>query len=126
METCYYCEEPLNVVFNPEGGGVEDVGGDVFFCDDCQRWQCNTEECGCVCSLTDGDLYSSFTGDMTASEVLEIGLEDLTVHIAELWGDTGFMDGFQYKYLPHLGTSDQERIKIISETIYGYARRNDR
>ena len=76
--------------------------------------------------MTDGDLYSSFTGDMTASEVLEIGLEDLNVHIAELWRDTGFMDGFQYKYLPHLGTTDQERIQIISETIYEYARRNDR
>jgi hypothetical protein len=125
METCYYCEEPLNVVFNPEGGGVEDVSGDVYFCDDCHRWQCNTQECGCVCSMTDGDLYSSFTGDMTASEVLEIGLEDLNVHIAELWRDTGFMDGFQYKYLPHLA-SDQERIKALAETIYEYARSYDR
>ena len=77
MEACYYCETAGNE--------------ESYYCNDCQRWQCNTETCGCVCSITDGDLYSSFTGDMTASEVLEIGLEDLNVHIAELWRDTGFM-----------------------------------
>ncbi len=111
MKTCYYCET------------LSDEGS--YYCDDCHRWQCNTQECGCVCSMTDGDLYSNFTGDMTASEVLETGLENLTVHIAELWRDTGFMDGFQYKYMPHL-PSDQDRIKIVAETIHEYAAEAER
>jgi len=124
METCYYCEEPLNVVFNPEGGGVEDVGGDVYFCTDCQRWQCNTEECGCVCELSDDDLYSQITGDMSTSEVVEMGLESLKNEITGIWHEVD-MGGFQVKYMPYLIT-DAEKIDKLTSAIYEYARRNDR
>jgi hypothetical protein len=48
---CYFCgeEEEVN---NLE---TDDVG--MFFCDDCQRWQCNTSECSCMCSATDDELF---------------------------------------------------------------------
>jgi len=47
---CYFCGEEEEV--NLE---TDDVG--MYFCDDCQRWQCNTSECGCMCSATDDELF---------------------------------------------------------------------
>ena len=109
MAFCYYC--------NTQNAAI--------CCHECGRWQCDSDvngDCKCVCLLTDADLYSQFTGDMSPSDVLDIGLANLTAEIAGLWQDTSCMDGFDLKYRPDLG-SDQERIKALAATIYEYARK---
>ena len=56
----------------------------MFFCDDCQRWQCNTEECGCVCSVTDGELFDWFVDALTSpQELVNSGLKNLKAAVTE-------------------------------------------
>ena len=75
--TCYFCDE-----FEIAGPDFDDIS--MFFCDDCQRWQCNTEECGCVCSTTDGELFDWFVDVLTSpQELVNSGLKNLKVAVTE-------------------------------------------
>jgi len=68
--TCYFCEEQEEI------SNFEQDDISMFFCDDCQRWQCNTEECGCVCSATDGELFDWLVDAGTSpQEIILLGVE---------------------------------------------------
>jgi hypothetical protein len=58
--TCYFCEEQEETI-EPDGGGM-------FFCDDCQRWQCNSEDCACVCAITAEQLFERFVDAATSPQ----------------------------------------------------------
>ena len=113
---CYWCEMLLDITFNE--GVVEDAGGDTFYCDSCEQYQHNSEECGCLCELTDEELYNRFTGSLATSEVLEMGLEGIRKEVVTLWATN--MDGFQDKFMPY-AIKDEEKIDKASQTIYEYA-----
>ncbi len=121
---CYLCEKSLGVVFNEKTGVLESASSNAYFCSNCHRWMCdNTSECGCVCSITDDDLYSDITGDASTFEVVEMGLDALKNEITGIWNEVD-MNGFQIKYMPHL-TTDSEKIDRLTLTIYEYAVREE-
>ena len=117
MTRCYWCEQPLDIIFNE--GVVEDASGDSFYCDFCEQYQHNSEECGCFCDFSDGEIYSRITGMMPPSEVIEIGLEAIKVELTGIWKTD--MDGFQDKYMPYL-IKDEDKIDKLASTLYEYAK----
>jgi len=77
--TCYFCDEQESV------SNFEQDDISMFFCDDCQRWQCNTEECGCVCSASNEELFGWLVDAGTSpQEIILLGVENLTISIADL------------------------------------------
>jgi len=67
--TCYFCDEP-----DPD-----------YHCGDCNRGQCNSEQCGCLCERTQSELFDIFTeGGPSAEEVVSEGLNSLKVQVWDL------------------------------------------
>ena len=69
---CYFCNEEEEV------SNFEQYNIDMFFCNDCQQWQCNTEECGCLCKLNQAQWFEMLVDNGTSpKEILAYGIEDL-------------------------------------------------
>ena len=104
--TCYFCDEEEKV------SDFEQDDISMFFCDDCHRWQCNTGECGCVCSASDGELFDWLIDAGTSpQEIVLLGLENLMVSCKEITKQDSF-------YLKSRETSDE-----VAERIYDEAKR---
>jgi len=103
---CYFCDEQEEVSIFEQ----DDIS--MFFCDDCQRWQCNTEECGCVCSATNEELFDWLVDAGTSpQEIVLSGLGNLIISCKELTKQDSF-------YLKSMETSDE-----IAERIYTEAQK---
>ena len=82
---CYFCgeEEEVNNLETDDAG--------MYFCDDCQRWQCNTSECGCMCSATDDELFDALVDAGTSPrELVDSGVQNLRESMKELVKQPGF------------------------------------
>ena len=73
--TCYFCM----------GRILENDPDPEYHCGDCNRWACNTEQCGCLCERTQSELFDIFTeGGPSAEEVVSEGLKQFKVQVWDL------------------------------------------
>ena len=108
---CYFCDEQEEV------NNLEQDDTWMFFCDDCQQWQCPTEECGCICSTTDADLFDELVDAGTSpQELVNSGLKNVKISVKELIQQH---DSYRKFYLD----SNRNYTDVISIRIYDEAKR---